>query len=191
VNLNQNPNEKMSLLPFYNEMNDPLYNRWHNFGLGIHPNELELFSHPRSLLTHHTGHRWHQSLDHLRSANQINRSIIGKDGFQVCLDVQLFAPNEVTVKTINKNTIIVDAQHEERQDDHGYISRQFSRRYTLPDDFNIKDVISQLSSDGILTIKAPPPSKSLEDGFRVLQIQQTGPARLTVGNKEEVGKVSE
>jgi len=114
------------------------------------------------------------------------KTTIGKDGFQVCLDVQKFAPNEISVKTID-NTVVVEAKHEERQDEHGYVSREFARRFTLPQGFNIKDVATQLSSDGILTIKAPPEAKALDQGnVRVLQIQQTGPARLNSGNKEAV-----
>lgn len=114
-----------------------------------------------------------------------NTSTVGKDGFQVCLDVHEFAPNEVSVKTVGNNSIVVEANHEEREDEHGYISRKFSRRYTLPKGFNIKDVVSSLSSDGVLSVKAPPVEKSLKEGnVRHIQIHQTGPAHLTVGNKE-------
>lgn len=114
-----------------------------------------------------------------------NPNTIGKDGFQVCLDVHQFAPNEINVKTVGNNTIVVDANHEEREDEHGYISRKFTRRYTLPKGFNIKDVVSTLSSDGVLSIKAPPVEKATKEGnVRHIQIQQTGPAHLTIGNKE-------
>ncbi|KAJ8963110.1 hypothetical protein NQ318_018575 [Aromia moschata] len=50
---------------------------------------------------------------------------------QVILDVQQFAPNEIVVKT-NGNSIIVEGKHEEKQDEHGFISRHFVRRYVLP-----------------------------------------------------------
>jgi len=112
------------------------------------------------------------------------RTHIGKDGFQVCLDVQHFAPNEINVKTVD-NTILVEANHEERPDEHGYISRHFKRRYDLPKGFNVKDVVSSISSDGILTIKAPPTAPAIEGNVRHVQIQQTGPAHLSIGNKEQ------
>lgn len=112
-------------------------------------------------------------------------AVTGKDGFQLCLDVKDFAPNEISVKTVD-DTIVVEGKHEERQDQHGYISRQFTRRYTLPDGYDAKDVVSQLSSDGVLTVKAPPQPKAIEGNtVRVIQIQQTGPARLNVGNQEK------
>uniref|UniRef100_A0A2M3Z888 Putative alpha crystallin n=1 Tax=Anopheles braziliensis TaxID=58242 RepID=A0A2M3Z888_9DIPT len=79
---------------------------------------------------------------------------------QITLDVQQFAPHEITVKTVN-GSIVVEGQHGEKQDEHGYISRHFVRRYILPDDHDPKDVYSSLSADGMLTIvsprNAPPP----------------------------------
>lgn len=103
--------------------------------------------------------------------------IISGKGFQVSLDVQQFSPRELTVTT-NENTVTVEGKHEERQDDHGYIARQFSRRYTLPAGFDANTVTSELSSDGILTIKAPTP-KAFESNERQVSIQKTGPARVT------------
>lgn len=114
-----------------------------------------------------------------------------KDTFQVCMDVKDFAPNEISVKTVD-NSIVVEGKHEERQDEHGYISRQFTRRYVLPDGYEAKDVVSQLSSDGLLTLKAPPVAKTPKGGnVRVVQIQQTGPADRTVDKQstEKAAKV--
>lgn len=109
---------------------------------------------------------------------------IGKDGFQVCLDVQHFKPNEISVKTVD-NSIVVEANHEERRDSHGYISRRFTRRYELPEEYKAKDVISSISSDGILSVKCPKTEPAIEGNVRHVQIQQTGPARLNVRNKDE------
>jgi len=183
----------MALLPLLMELSDelsqPSYNRWNNFGRHVYPHEMEMIAAPRSLLNqYYTGYqrcpRLLSQLCNSGDSSAVSKTTIGKDGFQVSVDVQQFAPNEITVKTVD-NTIVVEAKHEERQDEHGYISRQFTRRYALPKGFNIKDVVTQLSSDGILTVKAPPEAKALDQGnVRVLQIQQTGPARLNSGNKE-------
>lgn len=155
------------------ELFHPSFDRWNNFGRGIHSHELDL--HPKN-------QRYPRRLSEVRDPNE---SRIGKDGFKVCLDVEEFEPNEISVKTAG-NTIIVEAKHEERQDEHGHVSRQFKRRYSLQEGININDVATELSSDGILTIKAPPKSKALNQETHVLQIQQTGPARLKSGNKENV-----
>jgi len=73
---------------------------------------------------------------------------------QVTLDVQQFAPNEVTVKVVGQ-TVVVEGRHEEKQDEHGSISRQFVRKYQLPQDIQMDQVTSTLSSDGVLTVTAP------------------------------------
>jgi len=70
------------------------------------------------------------------------------------LDVQQFSPEEMTVKVVGNN-VTVEAKHEEKQDEHGYISRHFVRRYVLPASHDATRVTSSLSSDGVLTITAP------------------------------------
>lgn len=78
----------------------------------------------------------------------------GQDKFQVIVDVQQFAPEEITVRTDDK-CITVEGKHEEKKDQHGYVSRQFVRRYMLPQGYDIGHVRPSLSSDGVLTITAP------------------------------------
>ncbi|XP_060534605.1 protein lethal(2)essential for life-like [Cylas formicarius] len=78
-----------------------------------------------------------------------------KQKFQVRLDVENFKPDEIKVKTVNDNVIEIEAKHEEKKDDHGFISRHFVRRFVLPKGHNLKEVVSSLSEDGILTVTAP------------------------------------
>lgn len=117
-------------------------------------------------------------------------STIGKDGFQVCLDVQQFKPSELNVKVVD-SCVVVEGKHEEREDDHGYISRHFVRRYVLPKDYDTNKVVSTLSSDGVLTVSVPKPR--LEDKFneRHIQIQQVGPAHLNVKENAKEDKTNE
>ncbi|KFM81414.1 Protein lethal(2)essential for life, partial [Stegodyphus mimosarum] len=74
--------------------------------------------------------------------------------FQVRLDVGHFAPEEITVKTVD-DQVVVTASHEEKVDEHGLISRQFTRRYVLPEGVEPEKVTSTLSADGILVVEAP------------------------------------
>ncbi|XP_075162015.1 heat shock protein 23-like [Haematobia irritans] len=106
-------------------------------------------------------------------------STIGKDGFQVCMDVQQFKPSELNVKVLD-DCIVVEGKHEEREDDHGYISRSFVRRYTLPKGYDPNSVVSTLSSDGVLTVRVPKPQIEEKKNERIIQIQQVGPAHLNV-----------
>lgn len=99
------------------------------------------------------------------------------DKFQVNVDVSHFAPEEITVKTVD-NAVVVSAKHEERADEHGYVSRQFSRRYLMPAEIDAATVTSTLSAEGILSINAPkkhpdPPPKENE---RVIPITAGGPS---------------
>ncbi|XP_012270087.1 protein lethal(2)essential for life [Orussus abietinus] len=101
-----------------------------------------------------------------------------KDKFQVTLDVQQFAPEEVSVKVVGKN-IVVEGKHEEKEDEHGWISRQFVRKYMVPEQCDIDEVKSMLSSDGVLSITAPrKPQTPQEKNERVIRIQNTGQPAL-------------
>ncbi|KAH8302780.1 hypothetical protein KR044_010736 [Drosophila immigrans] len=111
-------------------------------------------------------------------------SQVGKDGFQVCMDVTQFTPNELSVKVVD-NHIVIEGKHEEREDDHGYISRHFVRRYSLPKGYEADKVMSSLSSDGVLTVNVPKPQPIEKSKERVVQIQQVGPAHLNVKQNDE------
>lgn len=110
-----------------------------------------------------------------------------EDGFQVSLNVQNFKPEEVTVKVADNN-VIIEAKHEERSEKDGFVSRHFSRRYTLPENCSIKDIASTLSSDGILTVRAPPKEVDTTNA-RKIHIQHTGATH--VGEPEAPKKVDE
>ncbi|XP_041353343.1 alpha-crystallin B chain-like [Gigantopelta aegis] len=74
--------------------------------------------------------------------------------FSIKIDVQHFKPDEIAVKTVD-NHIVISAKHEEKEDEHGYVCRSFTRRYVLPKDVDPKTVTSSLSPDGVLNVKAP------------------------------------
>ncbi|XP_038622827.1 heat shock protein beta-6 [Tachyglossus aculeatus] len=78
-----------------------------------------------------------------------------KDHFSVLLDVKHFSPEEISVKVVDGH-VEVHARHEERQDEHGFITREFHRRYRLPAGVDGTRVTSALSPEGILAIEGPP-----------------------------------
>uniref|UniRef100_A0A8D0GJD8 Heat shock protein family B (small) member 6 n=1 Tax=Sphenodon punctatus TaxID=8508 RepID=A0A8D0GJD8_SPHPU len=79
---------------------------------------------------------------------------LDKDKFSVLLDVKHFSPEELTVKVVG-DYVEVHAKHEERPDEHGYISREFHRRYMIPKEVDAAALTSALSPDGVLSITAP------------------------------------
>lgn len=78
------------------------------------------------------------------------------DGFHVNVDVQQFKPEELSVQVLkDEGFVVVEGSHEERPDEHGYIKRQFTRRYKLPANVDPDTVTSRLSPDGVLLVSAP------------------------------------
>lgn len=84
----------------------------------------------------------------------VSRLSDDKNEFKINLDVQQFKPEELKV-TVDNGYLVVDGKHEERSDEHGFISRHFTRRYKIPEDVDSKALVSKLSSDGVLSLQAP------------------------------------
>lgn len=165
-----------------------------NFGLGLYPeqlimpNRLGLYLQPRKRNTY-VSRPWTE----LFHNNDRGTSTVqaDKDKFQVVLDVQQFEPNEIDVKVVDK-FVIVTAKHEEKRDEHGWISRQFVRKYLIPEQCDIDQVTSQLSADGVLSINAPRKDQKYVENERVIKIEQTGkPAMQTKPPKRQQQKQTE
>uniref|UniRef100_A0A1A7YC05 Heat shock protein beta-1 n=1 Tax=Iconisemion striatum TaxID=60296 RepID=A0A1A7YC05_9TELE len=77
-----------------------------------------------------------------------------QDSWKVSLDVNHFSPEELVVKT-KDGVVEISGKHEERKDEHGFVSRSFTRKYTLPPTASVEKVISSLSPEGFLTVEAP------------------------------------
>ncbi|XP_016304494.1 alpha-crystallin B chain-like [Sinocyclocheilus anshuiensis] len=76
--------------------------------------------------------------------------------FIIKLDVKHYSPDELMVK-INDDFIEIHGKHDERQDEHGTVAREFYRKYKIPDDVDVDPgaITASLSSDGVLTICTP------------------------------------
>lgn len=129
-------------------------------------------------------------MEHLSEAvnrlalNEIDTKISSDDEkFQVNVDVQHFSPDEINVKVVDGN-VIVEGKHEEKRDQHGYVSRQFVRRYALPKGCLPDTVQSSLSSDGVLTVTAPKVLPMPSIGERIVPITPTGPVKKQLGSPE-------
>jgi crystallin, alpha B len=109
---------------------------------------------------------------HILPEKQPNTHLIKfKNGkFHINLDVHHFKPEEVTVKTVD-NTVIVEGNHEERQDEFGSVERYFVRKYKVAS--NESNIQTSLSSDGILTVSILPPTK-IDIEQKVIPIEHTG-----------------
>lgn len=113
-----------------------------------------------------------------------------KNQFHVSLDVQQFKPDEVSVKIVD-NYIVVEGKHEEKEDDHGVISRHFIRKYLVPEQCDADKASSSLSSDGILTITAPRKPEAVENKKeKVIQIEHTGKPAIENEEKKKAAAAS-
>lgn len=143
----------------------------HDYGNDSRRNEMD---HPS------VGHRWISYIRPWQRVAELQRKKsevqMDKDGFHIAVDVQQFAPNEINVKTVG-NEVVVEGKHLEKEDEHGYIARHFVRRYQIPDGVDAEAVISNLSSDGVLTVSAasvPKVQAAEDENVRTLPIKTTG-----------------
>ncbi|KAM5154677.1 LOW QUALITY PROTEIN: alpha-crystallin A chain [Callospermophilus lateralis] len=86
-----------------------------------------------------------------------------RDKFVILLDVKHFSPEDLTVKVL-EDFVEIHGKHNERQDDHGYISREFHRRYRLPSNVDQSALSCSLSADGMLTFSGPKVQSGLDAG---------------------------
>jgi len=183
----------MALFPYHSTLNvfeDPFLDHGFEpiFGVGLLPHDfLTDYIVPRSGVHHlPTGYRrpWALARKAMQDITKDQRNFhFGKDGFQACVDVHHFLPSEVSVKTVNQ-TVIVEGKHEERDDIHGSIERNFVRKYQLPKEYDVSTIQSSLSSDGVLSIKAPSPQAAIA-GERHIPITHTSiPIHLTLKANE-------
>ncbi|NXP49704.1 HSPB3 protein, partial [Heliornis fulica] len=88
-----------------------------------------------------------------------NRAVAGKRSqevdntrFQVLLDVVQFRPEDIIIQTF-EGWLLIKAQHGPRMDEHGFVSRSFTRQYKLPNGVENKDLSALFCHDGILVVE--------------------------------------
>ncbi|KAK0043193.1 heat shock protein Hsp-12.2-like [Biomphalaria glabrata] len=80
--------------------------------------------------------------------------------FRVRMDLHHYKPEEVKI-TSDNTKITINAKHEEKQDNHGYVSREITRIYKLPENVDPSSISSTMNAHGILNIKVQ--KKALEE----------------------------
>ncbi|XP_055053109.2 heat shock protein beta-6 [Misgurnus anguillicaudatus] len=75
-------------------------------------------------------------------------------GFTVQVDVKHFSPEELLVKVVG-DYVVVEGKHEQRKDGSGLVTRQFNRRYRIPNNVDTMALESAMSPEGMLIISAP------------------------------------
>lgn len=108
------------------------------------------------------------------------------------MDVQNFKPDEIKVKIIDR-FVVVEAKHEEKEDDKKLNKMHFIKKYFMPEQVDIEHIKSTISTDGILMITAPIKKPSEDEKMEtVIPIEETGkPALLENPKKQEETKKNE
>ncbi|XP_015609262.1 heat shock protein 67B1 [Cephus cinctus] len=156
----------MSLPPllyssWWEGLNRPHYLRDQGFGMGIRPDLTQ-----RQLMD-----RYYAPLG--SDVSGFSTITDDKNVFQVLLDVHLFKPDEIKVKLVDK-FVVVEAKHMERQDEHGFVTRQFLRKYVVPDVVDTDLIKAELFVDGILVIMAPVKDVKENKLEKIINIERTG-----------------
>ncbi|KAG7206741.1 hypothetical protein KM043_000666 [Ampulex compressa] len=183
----------MSLIPlmfsnWWEDLDRPHRLLDQNFGLGLFPDQLPSPAELTELLCPGRNRQLRMYIkpsDLLREKDS-GSSVIkaDKDSFQVMLDVQQFEPNEIDVKVVDRS-VVITAKHDEKRDEHGWISRQFVRKYIIPEQCDIEQVSSSLSSDGILSIVVPRKDKPKIENERTIKIERTGKPALHLNQRKQ------
>ncbi len=74
--------------------------------------------------------------------------------FRIDMDVSDFAPEELDVKIIGDH-MVIKGNHKEHPGENANLTRQFCRRYTLPEDIIVEDVTVFLAKTGMMCVKVP------------------------------------
>ncbi|XP_026066979.1 heat shock protein beta-3-like [Carassius auratus] len=77
----------------------------------------------------------------------------GEPLFQVLLDVTQFKPEDILIQVF-EGWLLIRGRHGVRMDEHGFVSRSFTRQYKLPDrQLQTGNLKAILCHDGILVVE--------------------------------------
>ncbi|XP_058888695.1 heat shock protein beta-1-like isoform X3 [Acipenser ruthenus] len=104
----------------------------------------------------------------------------GPDSWKISLDVNHFTPEEITIKA-KGGYVEISGKHEERQDEHGFVSRCFTRKYKLPIGVSPQAIASSLSPGGVLSVDVPLPKPAAGVPVEIIipvQVRKKNPFRF-------------
>ncbi|GBM39759.1 hypothetical protein AVEN_107175-1 [Araneus ventricosus] len=97
--------------------------------------------------------------------------------FRVLMDVSNFSAKEVDVKVIEKY-LVIHAKHGILADDHGTISREFTRKFEIPEDVDIETFRALIDCYGVLTVEASFKPMNVKDEALVILVDTHGKTSL-------------
>ena len=125
----------------------------------------------------------------LEGTKRVEEKVKDDDGnFVVNLDLSGFKPEEIKVQLHGQELTVTGKQ---RSEDGGFHwSRDYSRRFLLPNDVDLSSVTSRLSKKGLLTIEASrdpavlPSTRSVDVTLEIDKLQPEDEAKQTSSGDE-------
>jgi len=129
-----------------------------------------------SSLFHHATHHSHDGTIIHREEGDLGEGFkksgvdLTKEHFVVRIEIPNFSAEDISVRTVD-DFLIIEGNHPEQKDGHGFISRSFSRKYFLPLNANRDEVRCELTSWGLLTVSVPRVYHQNEEGEKTYPLK--------------------
>lgn len=129
-----------------------------------------------SLMTRYDPENW------VRDSNRSSQDVVVRrtedGGLQLALDVADFKPEDLKIKLVDDNHLVVEAVSETSGKD-SYQKSHFKRWFRLPEDCKVEEIKSQLTEDKQLLVDLPT-NKPLEaEKARTIPIEMAKPKETT------------
>ncbi|XP_076446219.1 alpha-crystallin A chain-like [Babylonia areolata] len=106
----------------------------------------------------------------------------GKDGLHLEINLSHFQPDDVAVR-ISGDRLVISGKHSSKQDEHGFVAREFTREFLIPEDIDTETLSCRLTDEGHLVVSAK--VKGEPETSRTIPIERDS------SNKKESDKSSE
>lgn len=93
-----------------------------------------------------------ESRVHGRSAD-IVQAKFGKDGLHLEMNLSPFDPDDIAVK-MSGNRLVISGKHSSKPDEHGFVAREFTREFLIPEEIDTETLSCRLTDEGHLVVSA-------------------------------------
>merc|ERR1719147_316867 len=104
---------------------------------------------------------------------------------EISLNTTGYKPDELKVNVSN-GELSIEGKHEEKTESgQTMISRQFSKKYSLPSEAKLTEVVSNLSQDGVMVITVPKEKRiqEIKEDNKNLNVEHTKSTSATAQNQ--------
>ncbi|KAL8616820.1 hypothetical protein ACOMHN_017857 [Nucella lapillus] len=117
-----------------------------------------------------------------QSADIVEASF-GKEGLNLEMNLSHFAPDDIAVK-FSGNRLVISGKHSSKPDEHGFVAREFTRKFLIPEEIDSESLSCRLTDEGHLVVTAK--VKGEPENSRTINIERE-PSNKEAGDqtKEE------